>query len=87
MPEVRQLLQALAALEHQVLEQVREAGAALGLGAEPDVDVHRDADDRGGGVGDDQDPQPVGQRRPVQIEGGRGERGQFDGHTGESNPR
>jgi len=32
------------ALEHQVLEQVGESGAALGLGAEADVVVHGDAD-------------------------------------------
>jgi hypothetical protein len=56
-PEVGQLLQALAALEHQVLEQVREPRPALGFGPEPDVDVHGDADDGGGGVGDDQDAQ------------------------------
>ena len=51
MPEVGELLQALAALEHEVLEEVREARAALRLGAEADVDVHGDADDRGGGSG------------------------------------
>jgi hypothetical protein len=50
-PEVGELLQALAALEHEVLEQVREARAALRLGAEPDVDVHGDADDRVTGSG------------------------------------
>jgi hypothetical protein len=66
-PEVRELLQALAALEHQVLEQVREPGAPLRLGAEAHVDVHGDADDGGGGVRDDEDPQPVGQRRPMQF--------------------
>ena len=68
-PEVGELLQALAALEHEVLEQVREAGAALGLGAEPDVDVHGDADDRGGGIGDDEHAQAVRQRRPMQFWG------------------
>ena len=57
-----------------MLEQVRKAGAALGLGAEPDVVVHRDADDRGAGIGGDQDPQAVGQRGAVE----------FDGHIGES---
>ncbi len=45
-PEVRELLQALAALEHQVLEEVREAGAPLRLGPEAHVVVHAHADDR-----------------------------------------
>ncbi len=67
MPEVRELLQALAALEHEVLEQVREAGAALGLGAEPDVDVHRDADDGGVRVGGEEHAQPVGEGGAVEV--------------------
>jgi hypothetical protein len=66
-PEMRELLEALAPLEHQVLEQVREPRASLRLGAEADVDVHRDADDGGGRVRDDENPQPVGQRRPMQF--------------------
>ena len=70
MPEVGELLQALAALEHEVLEEVREARAALRLGAEADVDVHGDADDRGGGIGDDQHAEAVRQRRTMQFGGG-----------------
>ena len=69
-PEVAELPQALAALEHEVLEEVREPRAALGLRAEPDVDVHRHPDGGGGGIGDDQDAQTVRQGRAVQF-GGR----------------
>ena len=67
MPEVGELLQALAALEHQVLEQVREAGAALGLGAEPDVDVHGDPDDRGVRVRREEHAKPVGEGGAVEV--------------------
>ena len=67
MPEVRELLQALAALEHEVLEQVREAGAALGFGAEPDVDVDGDADDGGVRVGGEEHAKPVGERGAVEV--------------------
>jgi hypothetical protein len=66
-PEVGQLLQALAALEHQVLEEVREPGAPLRLGTEADVVVHADANDRCAGVGGEHHPQAVGQREPVQF--------------------
>ena len=53
------------ALEHQVLEEVREAGATGRLVARPDPDpeVHRDV--RDGVVGAHDDPQPVGQRAAV----------------------
>ena len=43
--EVLELLEVRRALEHQVLEQMGEAGAALGLGADADVVEHGDADD------------------------------------------
>jgi hypothetical protein len=66
-PEVRELLQALAALEHEVLEQVRETGAALGLGAEPDVDVDGDPDDRGVRVRREEHAKPVGEGGAVEV--------------------
>ena len=52
-------------LEHQVLEEVREPGAAgrLVAGPDPDPDVHRDVGDRV--VGADDDAQPVGERSSV----------------------
>ncbi|GAA4689775.1 hypothetical protein GCM10023215_27630 [Pseudonocardia yuanmonensis] len=50
-----------------MLEQVGEAGAPLGLGPEADVDVHRDADDRGGRVGREEHAQAVGERGPVEF--------------------
>ena len=67
MPEVGELLEALAALEHEVLEQVREPGATLGLGAEPDVDVDRDPDDRGVRVGREEHAKPVGESGAVEV--------------------
>jgi hypothetical protein len=42
--EVGQLLEVLRALEHEVLEEVREAGPALGLGADAHVVHDRHAD-------------------------------------------
>jgi hypothetical protein len=50
-PEVGELLQALGALEHQVLEEVRKTGAPLRLGAEAHVVVHADTDHGRGRVG------------------------------------
>ena len=52
-----------------MLEQVGEAGAALGLGAEADVVVDGDADDGGGPVGGEQHPQPVVERGAVEVDG------------------
>jgi hypothetical protein len=66
-PEVGELLQALAALEHEVLEEVREARAPLRLGPEPHVVVHAHADDRCGRVGGEHHPQSVGKREPGQL--------------------
>ena len=48
------------ALEHHVLEEVREAAAALRLEAKADFIVDADGDDRRGGVGSDDDFQSVG---------------------------
>ena len=56
---MRQFLEAFAPLEHQVLEEVREPGAPLRLGAETHVVVHADADHRRGGVGREHDTQTV----------------------------
>jgi len=75
-PEVGELLQALAALEHEVLEQVREAGAALGLGAEADVDVNGDADHGGVRIRSQEHAEPVGERGAVEV-----------GHGSDSNRR
>ena len=47
-PDELHLAEVLRALEHHVLEEVREAGAVLGLDAESDVVV--DGDDDGGAV-------------------------------------
>jgi hypothetical protein len=71
---VLQLLQARRALEHQVLEQVREPGPPLRLGPDPDVVVHRDADDGGTPVGSEQDPQAVVERGADQRVRRRGQR-------------
>src|SRR5207253_2974203 len=46
-------------LEHEVLEQVREARAPLRLGAEPDVVVHGHDHHRRPAVGGDHHPQAV----------------------------
>ena len=66
MPEVGQLLQVLRALEHQVLEEVGEAGAPLRLGPDADVVDDRDADHRGRPVRGEHDPQTVGQGEPLE---------------------
>ena len=52
----------LAAVEHQMLEQVREAGLALRLVLRPDVIPHADRDDRRLAIGVDDHAQPVLQR-------------------------
>ena len=49
----------LGALEHHVLEQVREPGAALALVARADVVVHRNREDRRGVILRDDHAQPV----------------------------
>ncbi len=48
------------ALEHHMLEEMREAATSLGLEAEADFVVDPDGDDRSGGVGRDDDFQSVG---------------------------
>jgi hypothetical protein len=63
--EVRELLQVFRALEHQVLEKVGEAGAALRLGADADVVDHRDADHRRAAIGRQNHPKAVVQREPL----------------------
>ena len=69
-PEVGQLLQVLRALEHQVLEEVGEAGAALRLAAHPHVVVDGHGDDGAGAVGQHEDAQPVAE--PPALDGERG---------------
>ena len=59
--DVLELRDVLRALEHQVLEQVGEAGAALRLDAEADAVHHLDDDDRRGVVFADDDAQAVRQ--------------------------
>jgi hypothetical protein len=54
--EVGELLQALRALEHEVLEEVGEAGAPLWLRADPDVVDDRDSDHRRRSVGGQDNP-------------------------------
>ncbi len=51
-----------------MLEEVREAGAAFGLGADADVVEHGDADDRRGPVRREHDPQAVGERVVGDVE-------------------
>ena len=58
-PEMLQFGQRFAALEHQVLEQVGEAGATLRFGTETDVVMDRDADHSGAAVRRQQHPQAV----------------------------
>ncbi|GAA2840231.1 hypothetical protein GCM10010452_80520 [Crossiella cryophila] len=62
-----EFLQALAALEHQVLEQVRETGAALGFRPEAHVIVHADTHHGSRAIGREQDAQSVGESHPVQL--------------------
>ena len=57
--EVLELLQVGRALEHQVLEEVREAGAPLRLGPDADVVVDGDRHHRGAAVRRQQDPEAV----------------------------
>ena len=57
--EVLGLPEARRALEHQVLEQVREAGAALRLAAHADVVVDGDRHDRAAAVGAEHHAQAV----------------------------
>ena len=59
---VLELRQVLRAFEHQVFEEMRETGAALGFGPEADVVVHGDGDDRGAAVGRHHDAETVAQR-------------------------
>ena len=59
--EVGELLQILRALEHQVLEQVREPGAPFRLGSDADVIDDGDTDHRCGPVRIQHHPQPIGQ--------------------------
>jgi hypothetical protein len=72
--EVRQLLQVFRALEHQVLEEVGEAGAPLRFRADAHVVHHRHADHRRGTVRREDHPQPVGQGEPLGRIGGCGDR-------------
>jgi hypothetical protein len=53
------------AVEHQMLEQMRKAGLALGLMLRPDMIPDRHRDDRRLAVGMDDDLQPVGQSEAV----------------------
>ncbi len=59
--EVRELLQALRTLEHQVLEKVGKAGAPFRLGADADVVDDGDAHHRCAAVGSQHHPEAVGQ--------------------------
>src|SRR5439155_300671 len=61
------------ALEHQMLEQVRETGASFGLRPEADVVENRDADDRRRPIGCEHDAQPVVERVAGDVEGRGGQ--------------
>ena len=65
---MRVVRRVLRALEHQVLEQVREAGAAGHLVGGPDVvpEVHRD--DRQPVIGADDHFEPVRKRELLELE-------------------
>jgi len=60
-----EILDVLAAAEHQVLEQVGEPGASARFVLRSDAVVQRDADDRALAVGMNQRGQPVGEREAV----------------------
>ena len=60
----------LRSFEHQVLEQMGEAGAPLSLVPRPDVIGHRYRHDRCGAVGRDDDAQPVFQARVAELDFG-----------------
>ncbi len=62
------LVEVDGALEHQVLEQVRETGAPLGFGPEADVVVHGDAHHGRRTVGAEDDPQSVVERESIDRE-------------------
>ncbi len=69
--EVGQLLQVRRALEHQVLEEVGEAGPPLRLGADAHVVDDRHAHHRGGRVGREHHAQAVRQGEPLHRVPGR----------------
>jgi hypothetical protein len=64
-PEVGELLEVLRPLEHQVLEEVGEAGPPLRLRSDADVIDDRHADDRRGAVWGQHHPQAIGQGEPL----------------------
>ena len=73
----------LAAVEHQMFEQVREAGLAFGFVLRSDIVPHRDGHDGSLAVGVDDDVEPVVERelleRDVDLVD---QRGQFGGRGG-----
>ena len=75
MRRVRLGLDVLRALEHHVLEQVREAGAARPLVLRADVVPDRHVHDRRRVILGEDHPQPVRQRRDLVLELGRTDRG------------
>ena len=84
------LAEVFRALEHHVLEEMREAGAPLRLDAEADAVVHGDRGRRHRLVGGDHDAQPILERevgvRDVEPRGGGGLHRLLGGKRGQGQP-
>ncbi len=80
-PHVLGLADVVRALEHHVLEEVREPGSALGLGAHADVVHHCHADHRRSGVGGQDHPQSVVEPERLDRERRCGNRRNSHGQT------